>query len=103
MKYIVCEVRHDGEPLVRVPFVFPDMLVHSMVFEQMRALLSMQYFKNNKKTEVVAYSAGELSSFGVLGDAGMCGGKSTSLGVESKGKEDDQLMRMADYGSCVAL
>lgn len=103
MKYIVCEIRRDGEAFMRVPFVFPDLLVHSMVFEQMRAMLSMQYFKADKVTEVVAYSAGELSSFGVLGDAGMCGGKSTSLGIGSKGKEDDQLMRMADYGACVAL
>lgn len=81
-----------------VPIVFPDMLVHAMVFAQMRALLEMQFFSNKHKTTVVALSAGEFSSTQMIDPDGFCHGKSDSLGVVSRGKEDDNLLGMNDYG-----
>lgn len=99
MKYIVCRVLHDEEPFLDIPILFPDMLVHAMVFTQMRALLEMQYFKASKKTTVIALSAGELSSM-PFDCSMMCSGKSDSLGVKSREETDDQLIRMTDYGSC---
>ena len=109
MKYIVCRVQNDKEIVCDIPFVFPDMMVHSMVFAQMRALLEMQFFHSKKRNEVIALSAGEFSSMAFEehimetnpNQAGMCHGKSDSLGVKSRGKEDDVLIRMADYGSCM--
>lgn len=101
MKYIVCQVQQNKDPFLNVPIMFPDMLVHSMVFAQMRALLELQYFKVGKKTEVVCISAGFISSTNISDPDGICHGESESLGVKSRGKEDDRLFLMADYGSCV--
>lgn len=111
MKYIVCQVQHDGEPFMNVPVVFPDLLVHAMVFAQMRALLEMQFFSNKKKTTVIALSGGEFSSMAFEShpmqtdpnEQAMCHGESTSLGVKSRGMEDDQLIRMTDYGSAMVV
>lgn len=98
MKYIVCQVRKNGEPWLEVPFVFPDMLVHSMVFAQMRALLQNQYgISSDDKVDVVAVSAGALSSMDL---STSCYGKSDTLGITSRSEVDDQLLRMADYGAC---
>jgi hypothetical protein len=101
MKYIVCQIQRDGDPFLNVPFVFPETLVHSMVFSQMRALLEHQYFSDKKKTTVVCISAGFLSSTVLLTDGpdGLCHGESTSLGVKSRGADDDRLLMMNDYGS----
>jgi len=103
VKYIVCQVQRDKEPFINVPFVFPDMLVHAMVFAQMRALLEMQYFSNKHKTEVVALSGGFFSSTVMSDSDGLCHGESESLGIKSRGKEDDNLLKMADYGSCMMV
>lgn len=102
MKYIVCRVLRDDEKLIDIPVVFPDALVHAMVFAQMRALLEMQYFSNEKQTTVIALSAGELTSTiftDTSDDASICHGESTSLGVKSREHEDDQLLKMNDYGA----
>jgi hypothetical protein len=99
MKYIVCQVQRDGAPFLNVPFVFPDVLVHAMVFSQMRALLEMQYFSAVHKTEVTALSAGEFSSTVFEDPSGLCHGKSSTLGVASRGREDDALLGMSDYGA----
>lgn len=110
MKYIVCQIQRDGEPFAEVPFAFPDMLVHAMVFAQMRALLEMQFFSTKHKTEVIAVAGGEFSSmafempdFQSIAGQVMCHGKSDSLGVTSRGAKDDQLIRMTDYGSCMVV
>lgn len=95
MKYIVCRVNRDGEQFLDVPFVFPNLLVHSMVFSQMRALLENQYFDSKAKTEVVALSAGDI----IFSETGWCSGKSESLGVVSRGELDDKLIILNDYGS----
>ena len=102
MKYIVCRVKRNGKTVMDVPVVFPDFLVHAMVFAQMRALLETQYFKASAKTEVVALSAGELSStgFAVSATDGLCHGRSDTLGVKSRGELNDRLIHMADYGAC---
>lgn len=98
MKYVVCRVLRGGEKLIDVPVVFPDALVHAMVFAQMRALLEMQYFSNGCRTSVVPLSAGELSST-IFNEEGVCSGGSESLGVKSREHEDDALLKMNDYGS----
>jgi hypothetical protein len=99
MKYIILQVSHDGDPLMKVPVCFPSVLVHDMVAAQMTALLRMQFFKTDKKTEVEVISAGDFSSTIFMDPEGVCGGESTSIGVKSLGKIDDQLIGMADYGS----
>lgn len=104
MKYIVCQVKRKGEPLYEFPFVFPEQLVHAMVFSQMRAMLEHQFFSNKEKTEVVPIAAGFLHSMtfatgtGAEGN-GFCHGESESLGVKSRGLQDDKLFMMNDYGA----
>jgi hypothetical protein len=98
MKYIVCQVQRNGKPFINVPVVFPEILVHAMVFAQMRSLLEMQYFSNDHKTEVIPLSAGDFSSTS-FPDEQFCHGKSESLGVKSREKEDDTLLSMSDYGA----
>lgn len=102
MKYIVCEVKREGETIARIPVIFPDLLVHSMVFAQMRAMLETTYFSNRGRTTVEPLSGGFISSMSFEG-GDLCTGKSESLGVVSRGKLDDQLIRMTDYGSTVAF
>jgi hypothetical protein len=99
MKYIVCRIKRDGEFFMDVPIMFPDMLVHSMVFSQMRSLLEIQYFKNGTKTEVEPLSAGDFSSTAFMaGEERIFHGKSSSLGVASR-EVDDRLIGSLDYGS----
>lgn len=101
MKYIVCQVQKDGKPFVNVPFIFPDIMVHSMVFSQMRALLELQYVSSTAVTTVIPLSAGELSSTTFDSDH-TCFGESTSLKIESRLGEDSNLLAMCDYGSCLS-
>lgn len=82
MKYIV--LRAAGREF---PVIFPNDFVHADVATALRESCDML-----AKAEVV--SAGETSSMNV---APGCVGKSSTLGVPSRGRADDDLIRMHDY------
>jgi hypothetical protein len=88
MKYVVLKVVNKG--IERgIPIVFPDLLIHSEVAKQMQ---HMMLISHSMETEVV--SAGFLSLFGTKPE---CSGNSESLGIKSRGEQDDQLITMYDY------
>lgn len=84
MKYIVLKIK-DRE----WPIIFPDMMVHSDVAESMQ--LHVIRF-HDERSRVVA--AGSISFFG--GNV-LCSGESETLGIESRGSEDEKLIKMFDY------
>ncbi len=88
MKYIVAQVALKGHVL-EVPILFPESLVHSMVYAVIKVLLEDQY----KTEDVKCVSAGF-----VHGPDTDCYGKSDSLKIESRGKIDDILFLTSDYG-----
>lgn len=83
MKYIVIKTT-KGEISQEHPIIFPKALVHSEIFKGIKSRLMKTY----DKTEIV--SAGSYSSF-------ECYGKSTSLGIESRGEIDTILITSIDY------
>lgn len=91
MKYIVLQV--ITKDIVReLPFIFPEAVVHSQMKNAMSRLLTFEY----KADSVTCVSAGFISSIGV-GTVGQCYGESESIGVKSRGPEDDKLLMMLDY------
>lgn len=93
MKYIVLEVK-SKELHLEVPFVFPDIAVHSDMAEHCSRLLRIQF----EGAKVIPVSAGFMSS---MGFDDICYGESTSLNLKSRGEKDKALLNMCDYGSMV--
>jgi hypothetical protein len=98
MKYIVMQVsaRTDKNPsswiTMQIPFLFANIVVHSDMREHVKALLSVQY----KGAQITCISAGFING----GDIEpRCHGESISLNIKSRGREDDLLIAMLDYGS----
>lgn len=91
MKYIVISVKFGGMER-ELPFIFPDAIVHAQMFQYMSHQMTMRHDANS----VTCVAAGFLSSVGV-GTAGQCHGESESLGIKSRGEEDDKLIMMLDY------
>jgi len=81
MKYIVLRVQ-DQE----LPVIFPEQMIHSLVAEALSKMPSM--------AGAVPVSAGQLSSLDI---GSGCHGNSTTLGLSSRGVQDDQLIQMMDY------
>jgi mevalonate kinase len=100
MKYVVCQVKVDDVAVFNFPVAFPNVLVHSLMFEGIQTSLQKHFQHMGKRVEIVALSAGEFSS--VAHKMGTCHGESESLGVSSRELEDDDLFKMSDYGSGVA-
>lgn len=90
MKYIVleCKVGSESDLEQRVPFIFPNWMVHADVADVLTAILSQKY----KRTDITVSSAGEACTVGGV----ECSGHSETLGVKSK-DEDTALIQMYDY------
>ena len=85
MKYIVLQIR-NGETVREWPIIFPDMMVHRQVAQWMGNLLEREH---NLKPKVIA--AGSISFFG---GKVHCTGESETLNLESRGSEDENLIKM---------
>lgn len=89
MKYIVMKVvNKDVER--ELPILFPDALVH----KTMAQIVTHIAFRDLGCASASCVAAGFISSAAV--GAG-CYGESESLGIESRGEEDDKLIGMLDY------
>ncbi len=97
MKYIVITAskiskKPGGDTsIMRFPFIFPNMLVHSHVAKVTSLLISLMY--PQYQTNIT--SAGEINSMDFTGN---CFGESTTLNVKAA-EGDTQLVRMSDYGA----
>ncbi len=94
MKYIVLEVTSEKVGIMEVPFMFPDLMVHSQVSLAMQRLLYDMY----KPCVVQPISAGFFSSF-EFDSRKCCYGESESLKLKSRGIIDSSLLSGCDYGS----
>lgn len=93
MKYVVIGVTMEAGNKLELPIIFPDILVHKEVAEQMRRVMRKTF---SKMQSAEAVSAGFCNSAGLEPD---CHGKSDSIGMPSRGRVDDALIMMSDYGS----
>jgi len=91
MKYVVMSVRL-GELNIELPFVFPEVCVHSTMAFGFDRALRQQY----RGALVRPVSAGFISSTAI--EEG-CHGDSETLQLKSRGEVDDKLINMMDYGS----
>lgn len=82
-KYVVIRTEH-----IDIPVIFPDTLVHKDVAERIRSIKAL---RDIGTTEIL--SAGDLNLM-----IGSVGGKSETLGLESRGEEDQRLMDSFAYG-----
>ena len=97
MKYIVVEVTTKG--IIReLPFIFPENFVHKAMYQ----MVEREYIFDHKADSVRCIAAGFISSLGVA-PAGGCYGKSESLGISSRGEEDDSIIPMLDYTHGIRL
>jgi hypothetical protein len=88
MKYIVLEIK-NGDTKREWPIVFPDMMVHRQVADIVQNHLAVDCKLNSR---IIA--AGSVSFFG--GEV-RCDGESETLNIESRGSEDEKLIKMFDY------
>ena len=97
MKYIVVEV--TTKTIVReLPFIFPESFVHKSMYQ----MVEREYLFDHKADSIRCVDAGFISSLGVAPTGG-CYGKSESLGISSRGEEDDQIIPMLDYTHGIRL
>lgn len=87
MKYIVLEIK-NGETKREWPIIFPDMMVHSDIANVIQKHLNQQ----NQESRIIA--AGSVSFFG---GKVRCDSGSETLNIESRGSEDEKLIKMFDY------
>lgn len=99
MKYVVCRVYKKRRLFLDIPFVFPELLSHDLAYEGFRISI-LASWPAEQGYSVRALSAGFISSFHV---GPGCYGDSTTLQLKSRGKKDDALLSMADYGACFSL
>lgn len=95
MKYIVMQVKSKKVGTLEIPFLFPEIVVHSDMAKAAAHLLRGQF----QDGVIVPISAGFFCSPDL--DI-VCHGKSESLNLESRPKVDSQLIMMSDYGSIYA-
>ena len=91
MKYIVM-TGINKKSIIKFPFIFPAIFVHSHVEKCMSLLVGLMF----GKYVWTCTSAGEINSMDFNG--GECYGESTSLGVKAD-SEDSALISGNDYGS----
>lgn len=89
MKYIVVEVKTADHYKREWPIIFPDMMVHKEFAQTIR-----RYLAHHNALDCRVISAGSISLFG--GEV-RCSGESETLNLESRGKEDEKLIKMFDY------
>ena len=90
MKYIVMQ-RMIGSMVREVPILFPNELVHQHVASALLKLPGNPYKFLNKVS-----AAGDVDL-----DAVVCSGRSTTLRIDSRGKEDADLILTVEYGGGV--
>ncbi len=95
MKYIVVGILSKSGLDLKMPFVFPDIIVHKYMYDACIPLVK-QHFGEEATVRII--SAGFVSSTAFEDD---CYGESESLGVKSR-PEDSYLIKMCDYGSMYA-
>ena len=88
MKYIIVQIK-NGETKREWPIIFPDMMVHRQVAETTK-----WHLMRHHEQECRIIAAGSISFFG--GEV-RCSGESETLNLESRGKEDEKLIKMFDY------
>jgi len=88
MKYIIVEIK-NGETKREWPIIFPDMMMHKRVAETMQ-----WHFARFHGQSFRVIAAGSVSFFG--GEV-RCSGESETLNLESRGTEDEKLIKMFDY------
>lgn len=86
MKYVMFEIDFAGTKK-RVPVMFPDMVVHSLMAEGFADVLIKHGWK-----DVKVVSAGECTVY-----VDNIGGKSDTLGVASAGADDAVTINTYDY------
>jgi hypothetical protein len=86
MKYVVIRVDH-GDVGREIPVIFPESLVHSLVADAIMQMEGVVEFKPR------VVSAGEV----FIDDGIDCLGGSETLGVKSRGRKDDILIRSINY------
>lgn len=97
-KYVMMEVRvreradkTDGIT-VQMPIIFPDKLVHSMMFAAMKAVLNAHGFDH-----VGVASAGMIEHIDI--EIGHLGGESETLGLASKPEDRETIVEYSyDHG-----
>lgn len=92
MKYIVLRrtLGKGKDPMLQdIPIIFPEQLIHADVAAALTA-------PDGPLEGATAVSAGDLPSFS-FSTKPFCGGKSTTLNLESRGESDDALIRQMDY------
>lgn len=90
MKYIVVEVKTADHYKREWPIIFPDMMVHRQVADVIQNHLAVDH----KQPDSRIIAAGSVSFFG--GEV-HCSGESETLNIESRGREDEKLIKMFDY------
>lgn len=88
MKYIVLEIK-NGDTKREWPVIFPDMMVHRQVADIVQNHLTVDH-----KLDSQIIAAGSVSFFGCKV---RCDGESETLNIESRGSEDEKLIKMFDY------
>jgi len=88
MKYIIFEIPIGSELKREVPIIFPNSMVHSEVSAGFIPIVAAHKWK-----KPLPVSAGEYDPF-----TGRCSGQSETLGLRSRGREDEQIILMQDYG-----
>jgi hypothetical protein len=93
MKYVMLRLEMGGVER-DLPIIFPSSLVHASVFEAIR---SMREFVEPVRwhrplADAVAVAAGELT----MGDV-CCSGKSETLKLTSRHRDDARIILMNDY------
>ncbi len=89
MKYIVVEVKTANRYKREWPIIFPDTMVHRQVADVIQNHLAVDCKLNSR---IIA--AGFVSFFG--GEV-HCSGESETLNIESRGREDEKLIKLFDY------
>lgn len=88
MKYIMIEVRPDlKDCIINIPVIFPDMLVHKLIADQIKAMMVMEHGWSNIKT----VSAGFIRMSDLK-----CYGKSETLNLDSRPEEDTAIIQTYD-------
>lgn len=101
MKYVVLQVtdhaaRAGEDDMVReLPIIFPEALVHKDMADAVGRVLRRER-PDGRMREVVPVAGGFIHSMNV-GSKGGCNGKSESLGLASRGEQDDVLIACMDY------
>lgn len=90
MKYVVMRVKVASDQYREMPFIFPNMCVHSEIADSIKENLALVH----QWLDVETVAAGEVSLFTANIQ---CGGHSSTLDLKSRGEQDELLIRMMDY------